>query len=69
MSVAKRKREEDKEKVERANNSINKYFINGPVAVAPKPKVSFPLPHCISCTDAFTSLLLLSRMPLSWKIF
>ncbi|KAL2048654.1 hypothetical protein N7G274_000566 [Stereocaulon virgatum] len=36
--AAKRKREEDKEKTERMNNSINKYFSNGPVAAAPKPK-------------------------------
>ncbi|KAL8785404.1 MAG: hypothetical protein Q9195_008664 [Heterodermia aff. obscurata] len=36
--AAKRKREEEKEKVEKTNNSINKYFSNGPVAQAPKPK-------------------------------
>ncbi|KAL6718408.1 DNA-directed DNA polymerase alpha catalytic subunit pol1 [Lecanora helva] len=36
--AAKRKREEDKEKVERNNNSINKYFKNGPIAAPPKPK-------------------------------
>ncbi|KAL8702802.1 MAG: hypothetical protein Q9201_004018 [Fulgogasparrea decipioides] len=36
--AAKRKREEDREKTERTNNSINKYFSNGPVAAAPKPK-------------------------------
>ncbi|CAD6579577.1 MAG: DNA-directed DNA polymerase alpha catalytic subunit pol1 [Alectoria sarmentosa] len=36
--AAKRKREEDKEKTERTNNSINKYFSNGPIAVALKPK-------------------------------
>lgn len=39
MSVAKRKREEEKDKFEKTNNSINKYFSNGPVAAAPKPKV------------------------------
>lgn len=38
--IAKRKREEHREKAERTNNSINKYFSNGPVASAPKPKVS-----------------------------
>ncbi|KAL8965165.1 MAG: hypothetical protein Q9183_003994, partial [Haloplaca sp. 2 TL-2023] len=36
--AAKRKREEDQEKTERTNNNINKYFSNGPVATAPKPK-------------------------------
>ncbi|KAK4690388.1 DNA polymerase alpha subunit A, partial [Lecanoromycetidae sp. Uapishka_2] len=36
--AAKRKREEEKEKTERVNNSINKYFSNGPVAAAPKPR-------------------------------
>ncbi|KAL8775944.1 MAG: hypothetical protein Q9194_003481, partial [Teloschistes cf. exilis] len=36
--AAKRKREEDREKTERTNNSINKYFSNGPVVSAPKPK-------------------------------
>lgn len=40
LCVAKRKREEDREKTERTNNSINKYFSNGPTASAPKPKVS-----------------------------
>ena len=34
--TAKRKREEDKEKVEKTNNSINKYFNKGPTAVKPK---------------------------------
>ncbi len=38
-NTAKRKREEDQEKVEKTNNSINKYFSNGPAAVAPKLKV------------------------------
>ncbi|KAL8722148.1 MAG: hypothetical protein Q9181_007549, partial [Wetmoreana brouardii] len=36
--AAKRKREEDREKTERTNSSINKYFSNGPVVAAPKPK-------------------------------
>ncbi|KAL9135444.1 MAG: hypothetical protein Q9175_003373, partial [Cornicularia normoerica] len=36
--AAKRKREEDKEKTERTNNSINKYFRNGSVAATPKSK-------------------------------
>ncbi|KAL8993554.1 MAG: hypothetical protein Q9169_006262 [Polycauliona sp. 2 TL-2023] len=36
--AAKRKREEDREKTEKTNNNINKYFSNGPVASAPKPK-------------------------------
>ena len=40
MNTAKRKREEDREKTERTNNNINKYFSNGPVSAAPKPKVS-----------------------------
>lgn len=39
VTVAKRKREEDKEKHEKTNHSINKYFSNGPIASAPKPKV------------------------------
>ena len=34
--IAKRKREEDKEKVEKTNNSINKYFNKGPTAIKPK---------------------------------
>ena len=38
-SVAKRKREEDQEKIEKTNNSINKYFSNGPAVAAPKLKV------------------------------
>ncbi len=37
--AAKRKREADKEKKEKTNHNINKYFNNGPVAAAPKPKV------------------------------
>jgi len=37
--AAKRKREAEKEKKEKTNNNINKYFSNGPVAPAPKPKV------------------------------
>ncbi|KAL8689477.1 MAG: hypothetical protein Q9218_004858 [Villophora microphyllina] len=36
--AAKRKREEDREKTERTNNSINKYFSNGPVAPISKSK-------------------------------
>ncbi|SLM35474.1 dna polymerase alpha subunit a [Lasallia pustulata] len=36
--AAKRKREEEKEKIEKTNNSINKYFSNGPIAAAPKLK-------------------------------
>ena len=36
---AKRKREEEKEKLEKTNNSINKYFNKGLAAVAAKPKV------------------------------
>ncbi|MCJ1383406.1 DNA-directed DNA polymerase alpha catalytic subunit pol1 [Xylographa soralifera] len=36
--AAKRKREEEKEKTEKTNNSINRYFNNGPVAVVAKPK-------------------------------
>ncbi|KAL8842976.1 MAG: hypothetical protein Q9205_003670 [Flavoplaca limonia] len=36
--AAKRKREEDREKTEKTNNNINKYFSNGPVASAPKSK-------------------------------
>ncbi|MCJ1390503.1 DNA-directed DNA polymerase alpha catalytic subunit pol1 [Xylographa bjoerkii] len=36
--AAKRKREEEKEKIEKTNNSINRYFNNGPVAVVAKPK-------------------------------
>jgi len=40
---AKRKREEEKEKLEKTNNSINKYFNNGPAAVIAKPKVNLVL--------------------------
>ena len=37
--AAKRKREEDKEKIEKTNNKIMSYFSNGPTVPAPKPKV------------------------------
>ena len=37
--IAKRKREEEKQKHERSNVGINKYFSNKPNAVAAKPKV------------------------------
>lgn len=37
--VAKRKREEEKERAEKTTNSINKYFSNGHTAAASKPKV------------------------------
>lgn len=56
MIVAKRKREEDKEKTERTNNSINKYFSNGPVTAVAKPKVSSSARLCICDTDTFASL-------------
>ncbi|KAI9700773.1 MAG: DNA-directed DNA polymerase alpha catalytic subunit pol1 [Candelina mexicana] len=36
--AAKRKREEDREKNEKMNNGINKYFNSAPVAAVPKPK-------------------------------
>ncbi|KAI4147794.1 MAG: hypothetical protein LQ341_001718, partial [Variospora aurantia] len=36
--AAKRKREEEREKVEKTNKRINKYFSTGPIAAAPKPK-------------------------------
>ena len=45
-SKAKRKREEDQEKIERTNNNINKYFKNGPVTAAPKPKVGSASHDC-----------------------
>lgn len=35
---AKRKREEDLDRAEKTNNSINKYFSKGHAAAAPKPK-------------------------------
>lgn len=35
---AKRKREEDLDKAEKTNNSINKYFSKGHTATAPKAK-------------------------------
>ena len=37
--IAKRKREEDKEKQEKINNGISKYFSGKAAAKAPKPKV------------------------------
>jgi DNA polymerase alpha subunit A len=44
--AAKRKREEEQEKNEKANHKIMNYFNNGPVVAAPKPKVSaHPLLH------------------------
>ncbi|KAL8832715.1 MAG: hypothetical protein Q9170_004777 [Blastenia crenularia] len=36
--AAKRKREEERDKIEKTNKSINKYFNTGSVAAAPKPK-------------------------------
>ncbi|KAL8967481.1 MAG: hypothetical protein Q9197_005407 [Variospora fuerteventurae] len=36
--AAKRKWEEEREKVEKTNKRINKYFSTGPIAAAPKPK-------------------------------
>ncbi|KAL8720631.1 MAG: hypothetical protein Q9225_002531 [Loekoesia sp. 1 TL-2023] len=36
--ATKRKREEEREKIEKTSKSINKYFSTGPVAAAPKPK-------------------------------
>jgi DNA polymerase alpha subunit A len=41
--AAKRKREEEQEKNEKANHKIMNYFNNGPAAAAPKPKVSTPI--------------------------
>lgn len=41
--VAKRKREEDKEKIEKSNNKIISYFNNGPAIAASKPKQKV---HC-----------------------
>ncbi len=46
--LAKRKREEDREKKEKINNGINKYFNSAPVAAAPKPKVGSMLHHYFS---------------------
>jgi DNA polymerase alpha subunit A len=37
--AAKRKREEQKQRKEKINNGISKYFNAGPAASAPKPKV------------------------------
>ncbi|CAO1598471.1 DNA-directed DNA polymerase alpha catalytic subunit pol1 [Xanthoria calcicola] len=51
--AAKRKREEDREKTEKNNNILNKYFSIGPVASAPKPK---PIPTAED--DAFMEGLL-----------
>ncbi len=63
------KREEDKEKVERANNSINKYFSNGPVAAAPKSKVRCWLLMYIQPADLINSLLPLLKTRPSWQIY
>lgn len=38
--AAKRKREEEKDRKEKINNGISKYFSNGPAVAAPKAKVS-----------------------------
>lgn len=40
--AAKRKREDEKEKNEKANHKIMSYFNNGPAIAAPKPKVGIP---------------------------
>jgi DNA polymerase alpha subunit A len=41
--VAKRKREEEKQRKEKINNGISRYFTSGAAAAVPKPKVrSFP---------------------------
>lgn len=39
--AAKRKREEEKQRQEKINNGISKYFSSGAAASAPKPKVSY----------------------------
>lgn len=38
--AAKRKREEEKQRKDKINNGISKYFNSGAAAAAPKPKVS-----------------------------
>ena len=43
--AAKRKREEDKQRKEKINNGISKYFNKGSNASAPKPKVSATLQY------------------------
>lgn len=43
--AAKRKREEDKQRKEKINNGISKYFNKGSGASAPKPKVSATLQY------------------------
>lgn len=66
-NVAKRKREEDREKTEKTNNNINKYFSNGPVASAPKSKVSVTsIKMSVSNTSASQSPL--QRMLRLWQI-
>lgn len=66
VTVAKRKREEDREKTEKTNHNINKYFSNGPIASAPKPKVPTSGYSAVFETDFGHSRSPLSKTLHSW---
>lgn len=69
--AAKRKREEDKQRKEKINNGITKYFNNGAAAPAPKPKVSWSDERCAGSqmSDSRYSLSLLLKTRPSWLVF
>lgn len=69
--AAKRKREEEKQRKEKINNGITKYFNAGQATTnAPKPRVSAVSDTCYNlvANNAITSPLLLLKMTPSWRI-
>lgn len=67
--AAKRKRDEDEEKIEKTNHNIHRYFSNGPVASAPKPKVRTIEDLFEVRVDWKTSLSIPPRTLHSWQIY
>jgi DNA polymerase alpha subunit A len=55
MAIAKRKREEDREKKEKIANGINKYFTAKSTSSAPKPKVQATTYSDSSLTNLYTA--------------
>ena len=67
----KRKREEDKEKTEKTNHNINKYFATGVTAAVPKAKVKVSRTFGIQTFNKLIgpcSLRRLLKMLPSWPI-
>ena len=67
FTEAKRKREEDREKTVKTNHSINRYFSNGTIASAPKPKVPKFGNSAVFETDFGHSLSPLSKTLHLWQ--